>query len=196
MYKKIKKDTKWSILHHGKFNTNNIKNELLSYNEEWFLDTSRQELGSVHIKTQMYRVCQTDYNWKPGTPIETTYHNSLKNDDSKKELELIFNELEAYYSGKIIRCEFIKMLPQSEILKHVDGGALLAYSRRCHIPITTNPNITFTVMNNTIHMIESNWYEINNQMPHSVSNPTNTERIHLIIDILPDEMLQLDKIGE
>lgn len=44
-------------------------------------------------------------------------------------------------------------------------------------------------MDNTIHMEEGGWYEINNQMPHYVSNPTDFDRVHLIIDILPDDMI-------
>ena len=46
-------------------------------------------------------------------------------------------------------------------------------------------SITFTVFNNSLHMEESGWYEINNTLPHSVSNPTDIERIHLIVDVLP-----------
>jgi hypothetical protein len=44
-------------------------------------------------------------------------------------------------------------------------------------------------MDNTIHMKEGIWYEINNQLPHSVLNGSNVDRVHMIVDILPDEML-------
>lgn len=193
MYKRIKKDTKWTIMHLGMFRTDEITRELLSYQDEWLIDTSRQEMGTVHSKTQMFRICETDYHWVPNTPVETIQRNSLKNDKAKLELKDIFIKLERYYSGKVIRCEFIKMLPNSQILRHTDGGPILHYSRRVHIPLVTDPKITFTVMNNTIHMEKDQWYEINNQMPHEVNNPTNIERIHLIIDILPDEMLYFDQ---
>jgi hypothetical protein len=191
MYKRIKKDSKWSIIDQGQFKIDGILNEILGYTDEWFLDLSRQALGAVHTQTQMYRICETDYAWAPGTPIETFYRNDLKTHTAQEELSNIFKYLEDFYSGTVIRCEIIKLLPNSEVLKHTDGGALLHYSRRVHIPILTNKKITFTVMNNTVHMEKGRWYEINNQMPHSVSNPTDQERIHIIIDILPDEMLQL-----
>ena len=96
-----------------------------------------------------------------------------------------------YYSGKVIRCEIIKMDPKSHIGKHTDGGPILHYSRRIHIPIITREEIKFTVMDNEVHMKEGGWYEINNQLPHSVDNPTETHRVHMIIDILPDDMLLL-----
>ena len=80
--------------------------------------------------------------------------------------------------------------------KHTDGGALLHYSRRIHIPIITSEKITFTVYNNTIHMKKSNAYEINNQLPHSVNNPTDIDRVHIIIDVLPDDMKNYLKIND
>ena len=193
MYKRLKKDSKWTIIKHGNFLVDKIIDEVSGYSSEWLLDTSRQELGSVHIKTNMYRICETDYAWIPGTPIETFYRNYMKTPAAQKQLDRIFTDLQEFYSGNIIRCEIIKLMPFSEVLKHTDGGALLHYSRRVHIPLITDKDITFTVMDNTIHMEPGGWYEINNQMPHSVNNPTDKERVHIIIDILPDEMLQLDK---
>ena len=32
-------------------------------------------------------------------------------------------------------------------------------------------------------------YEINNQLPHSVKNPTEKDRVHIIIDIMPYDMI-------
>jgi len=190
MYKRLKKNTEWSILKLGKFEIKEIKNEIEKFSEEWLLDQSRQKKGYTHTDTEMFRICETDYEWAVGDPIKTNYVNSLKNELSNKELKKIFNDLENYYSGKIIRCEFVKLKSKSYIRKHVDGGALLHYSRRVHIPIITKKLITFTVMDNTIHMEEGGWYEINNQMLHSVSNPTDFDRVHIIIDILPNDMLE------
>jgi len=189
MYKRLKKNTEWSILHLGHFEINHIKDEISNFSNEWLIDQSRQEKGYTHKSTQMFRICETDYDWIVGDPVETNYVNLLKNSLSDQELKKIFIDLESYYSGKIIRCEFVKLNSNSYIPKHVDGGALLHYSRRVHVPIITKDLITFTVMDNTIHMEEGGWYEINNQMPHSVSNPTDFDRVHLIIDILPDDMI-------
>lgn len=193
MYKRLKKNSQWSILELGSFEISNIKKEILSYDEEWFIDTSRQEKGSVHKYTNMFRICSTDYDWEPGTPVETIYSNKLSTISAQQELDSIFKQLEEYYSGTVIRCEFIRMKPFSNVDKHTDGGPILHYSRRIHIPIFTKKEVTFTVMNTEINMEEGNWYEINNQLPHSVSNPTDIKRIHLIIDILPNDMLNLRK---
>ena len=189
MYKRLKKDTKWTIQELGKFNINSLKAEVLNFSEEWSLDQSRQDIGDTHKNTEMYRICATEYDWEPGKPINTIKYNSFKSSESVNELLDIYKQLAYYYCGKVIRCEVIKLKANSEVLKHTDGGALLHYSRRIHVPLITNDKITFTVFDNTVNMKEGVWYEINNQLPHSVSNPTDTDRVHLIIDVLPDDMI-------
>ena len=156
MYKRIKKDTKWTIQELGFFKIDSIKKEVLNFKEEWLKDISRQSIGTTHMNTEMYRLCATDYEWIPGTDLITEYVNELKFEESKKELFAIYNKLEYYYSGKIIRCEFVKLKANSEVYKHTDGGPLLHYSRRIHIPLITNDLTTFTVMNNEMHMKEGN----------------------------------------
>ena len=195
MYKRIKKDTKWTIQDIGLFSISNIKNEVENFEQEWLLDISRQNTGMTHKNTEMFRICATDYEWIPGSPIITESINELKNKDARNELLLIYKNLEEKYSGKIIRCEIIKLKKFSEVYKHTDGGPLLHYSRRVHIPLITHPDVTFTVMDNTIHMIEGRGYEINNQLPHAVKNNSNCDRIHIIIDILPDDMINYG-VGE
>ena len=188
MSKILKKDTKWSILELGQFNVSGLEAEISKFDLEWKIDTSRQDNNYTHSNTNMYQICYTDYNWSPGSSIVTNQVNNLKTPKAIKELLDIYNELEYYYEGKIIRCEIVKMLKNTKIPKHVDGGPLLYYSRRVHVPIITNKKITFTVMDNTIHMKKGGWYEINNQLPHSVNNETDIDRVHIIIDVLPDNM--------
>lgn len=190
-YERLKKDSKWTIIELGSFNINDIKDEVSNYNEEWFIDTSRQDNMVVHGQTQMYRICATDYDWIAGSPVNTIQYNSLKTEKAKKQLQEIYSTLEDYYDGKVVRCEFIKLPARSKVLKHVDGKAMLHYSRRVHIPLVTADGVMFTVNNNSINMKKGIWYEINNQMPHSVDNPSDIDRIHLIIDTLPNKMLYL-----
>ena len=188
MSKILKKDTKWSILELGQFNVSGLEAEISKFDLEWKIDTSRQDNNYTHSNTNMYQICYTDYNWSPGSSIVTNQVNNLKTPKAIKELLDIYNKLEYYYEGKIIRCEIVKMLKNTKIPKHVDGGPLLYYSRRVHVPVITNEKITFTVMDNTIHMKKGGWYEINNQLPHSVNNETDIDRVHIIIDVLPDNM--------
>jgi hypothetical protein len=190
MYERLKKDTNWSILKLGDFKTNFIKDEIINFNEEWYLDDSRQKKYYTHQNTQTFKFLSSNFEtWFPGSDIEVVKHNELKTNKAKEQLNSIFNILKEYYCGIIISCEAVKLLKNTNVRIHVDGGPLLHYARRIHVPIITNKNISFTVMDETIHMKESGWYEINNQMRHGANNPTNEDRIHLIIDVFPDNMI-------
>lgn len=197
MYKRLKKDTKWSIIDLGKFKIDSIKSEVLQFSEEWNWFTTRQKTFYTHRDTQMFPICLSDEtNWDPRNNVEVTQMNRFKNEESNFEIDAIFTKLKEYYSGEIIRCEVVKLPARTNIRTHVDGGPLLHYSRRVHIPIITNENVTFTVMRNTINMEEGTWYEINNQMTHAANNNSDLDRVHIIIDILPNDMLQYTKIGD
>lgn len=190
MYERLKKDTKWSILKLGNFKTNFIKDEIIVFDKEWDLDISRQNKYFTHVNTKVFNIISSNFeNWHPGSKIEVVKHNQFKSIKANNQLNIIFDILEKYYCGIIISCEVVKLSKNSNVRVHVDGGALLHYARRIHVPIVTNKDITFIVMDNEIHMQESGWYEINNQMRHGANNPTDQDRIHLIIDIFPDNMI-------
>lgn len=190
MYARLKKDSKWSILTLGEFKINSIKEELSEYSSEWDIYTKRQESFYTHKDTKMFPIILTDeLGWKPGSEVEIKKYNDFNKEDSNIEINNIFKKLEEFYSGKVIRCEVVSLKPHTNIRMHIDGGPLLHYSRRVHIPVITSEEVTFTVMDTTINMKESVWYEINNQMKHGANNPTDNERVHLIIDILPNDMI-------
>lgn len=186
MQKEKKKNTEWTIDLVGTCEIAHIREDISNFSKEWLLDTSRQETYKTHKDTQMYQIRYMDYDWAEGMPIEIKEVNSLNSIESNKELNLIFKQLEVLYDGKVVRAEFINMESLSLVKPHVDGGSMLYVSRRCHVPIITNQDVYFTVLNNTVNMKEGSIYEINNGMPHSVENKSNQNRVHLIIDILPN----------
>jgi hypothetical protein len=194
MYKRLKKDTKWSILNFGKFEIDNIKKEVSNFSNEWDLFTLRQDTFYTHKSTKMFPICLSNISsWDPKEEVEVVQMYKFKNKSSNDEMDNIFNILKEYYSGEIINCEVVSLPANTKVRKHIDGGALLHYSRRVHIPIITNENVTFTVKDNTLNMQEGVWYEINNQMPHAVENNSDFDRVHLIIDIMPNDMINYIK---
>jgi len=196
MLNRLKKDSKWSFLEIEKFKIDEIKKEILQYQDEWLLDQSRQNTYLTHKDTETITLISSDYTWVPGKDLNKINKNLFKSDKANNEINKIYLDLENRYDGQIVRSEIVKLKSQTKIRKHVDGGAMLHYSRRCHIPIITNDRVYFTVNNNKINMIESQGYEINNTLPHSVENDSLQDRVHIIIDILPDSMLHYDKTGE
>ena len=182
-----KKDSTWGILELFNVEIDKVKDEVSQFDIEWKLDTSRQKTYVTHKDTEMYPIRFMDYHWEPGNPVDPIDVYSLKTITGISQLHNIFFILEKYYSGKVVRAEFVRMLPNTDVKRHVDGGPMLAVTRRCHIPIITNTNVFFTVYKDTMNMKEGMAYEINNSMPHSVQNASDEMRVHLIIDILPDK---------
>lgn len=181
-----KKDN-WGILHHGAFSVDQIKKEVDSYYDEWLLDTSRQDKYITHEKTFMYQLCELDYMWSMVEPGYRNTVNSFKTVGAQEQLKAIYDFLEEKFNGKVVRCEVINMSANSRIRDHKDRSDVLYYSRRFHIPLKTNSLCFFTVNNEKVNMLESNLYEINNIKWHNVENLSSKNRIHLIVDVMPNE---------
>jgi hypothetical protein len=119
------------------------------------------------------------------------YHFSplllLKKFPAILELLHIYKTLEYHVGGRVVRCEIINMNANSRIRDHKDRSDVLYLSRRFHIPLKTNAACFFTVNGQTVNMLEGILYEINNTKWHNVRNMSSENRIHLIVDVLPNE---------
>jgi hypothetical protein len=189
---KIKnKDSSWQFLKEKlPIDLSPIINDVLNFDEEWKLDTSRQDKLTTHKDTRMYQLRFISYLWQKGEGNNSININNMRSIEAQEIIEKIYLYLEEQYNGKVVRCEIIDMNGQGFIATHVDSGEFLSLGRRIHIPLITNKDVLFTVFNNTINMEVGNWYEINNSLPHSVKNNSNTRRIHIILDILSNEYLK------
>ena len=59
-------------------------------------------------------------------------------------------------------------------------------SHRIHIPIVTGENNIFLVNGELKNMQVGEMWEINNELPHMVENRSDEDRIHLIVDWIPN----------
>lgn len=105
-----------------------------------------------------------------------------------KELTKLTNTalqaLQTYVSGTPIRVFYAKLISGDSILTHVDNGDIFRVSHRCHLPIKAPAGIKFQCGKETYIPTAGEWFELNNCLPHSVSNMASSERLHLIVDIL------------
>lgn len=183
------KHSNWGFRDLGPVNIANIQKEIDLYLQEWLIDTSRQEEFETHEHTFMYAIKQLDYKYDLKSEIECKKINTLKEKQSQDELEQIVQILEKDAGGKAIRIEFINMKPQSRIRTHKDRSDLLYVSRRYHVPIKTNDKVVFKSGPESKYLEPGHAYELNNIKYHSVYNNSSDNRVHLIIDILPDQYL-------
>lgn len=184
----LDKRDNWGIKKYHKISINSIKSEVDNFIDEWFLDTTRQATYTTHEQTQMYQLRFFNYYWDTNNPGYYKDVNSFKKQESIKELQDIYDLLEKEYRGKVVRSELVNMFGNSRIRKHRDRTNMLFLCRRIHIPIKTNKDTIFMVNGEIESMAEGYIYEINNSKIHSVENKSNENRIHLIIDLLPDSI--------
>jgi quercetin dioxygenase-like cupin family protein len=78
----------------------------------------------------------------------------------------------------------------AEIKPHRDrGGSLEDGLARLHIPIVTDPAVVFTLDGEDVHFgVGATWY-MNANCLHAVRNGSPRERVHLVLDCVPNDWL-------
>lgn len=171
----------------GPIEIDSIYEEVAGFYSEWLIDTTRQNAFETHQHTFSYEMMSMDYLTGIELPLVCQVKRSLVSDKSNIELQNIYDSLEQLVGGKVIRSEFISMNPKSRIRTHKDRSDILYVARRFHIPIKTNIDVAFTTGGETRHLEQGKLYELNNIKYHSVNNNSNESRIHLIVDVLPEQ---------
>lgn len=190
MLKLPDKNTSWNYQYGSlPVDLSSIIQEIKSFEEEWLRDTSRQDKLATHKDTKMFQLRFMSYHWELGQGNTSYDINYFKNKESNESVNAIYEYLENLYDGKVIRGEIIQMNKHSGIKPHVDGGVMLQLGRRIHIPLITNPKVIFEVFGEKKYLEVGSWYEINNIIPHSVINDSEYDRVHFIVDLMPNKHL-------
>jgi hypothetical protein len=170
----------------GNVNVDELKKNILAQPSElWDEHTYRQTRSETHAKTKTLEVI-----WDKQSLVHGTKQNKIHQNYYLFEMEAFLNNLRPLYKseygyGEFIRVLIVKLFNNSIILPHVDQGSSLSNSKRTHIALITNNDITFTVNDEVKNLKEGEIWEIDNTKVHSVENPTDLDRIHLIIDWMP-----------
>lgn len=164
-----------------------IKSKVEKFSQEWEIDTSRQSTvyegrPNPHVNTNTYIIQNSSLQWERGT----TFVKETLDKDMYDLVYPIVKELEDRMVGQSARVLLIKLNANSKVFVHKDSGDYLSTVRRFHIPIITNESVFYTVGGEEIHMEEAKCYEINNMKMHSVNNESEFDRVHLLIDIMPE----------
>jgi hypothetical protein len=171
----------------GEYDISGILDIALSLDKEWNINTSRQnevyeDRVNPHLYTNTYIIQNHPLDWIFETPIMS----EVLDKKAFQALSHIIEDLEEKIVGKAARILLIKLGAKKNVALHVDNGDYLSTVRRFHIPLVTNDLVSYTVKDETIHMKNSECWEINNLKYHSVKNDGDEDRIHLLIDILPE----------
>lgn len=167
----------------GSCNINSLKTKISQLSEQdWLEHQLRQKVFEAHKHTNTLEILW-DINSLNSNAVGKVHNNFFK-----LGIESILNKIEPLYQSMYGRGYFVRILitrlkPNTIITPHIDGGDSLVNCKRTHIPIKTSPECTFIVGGEKKHMKEGEIWEINNgNKTHSVENPSNQHRIHMIID--------------
>jgi quercetin dioxygenase-like cupin family protein len=81
--------------------------------------------------------------------------------------------------------------PGAKIHEHTDpGGGFEDGLARLHIPIVTHPAVLFWLDGEPVHFTAGGTWYMNANCRHRVDNPSAINRIHLVLDCLPNPWLR------
>lgn len=184
-----KAEEDFNLRKHAQYDVSAIKNYVANFSDEWLIDTSRQKMSHTHQYTNTYYVYKNNLRWKSGEEFVTT---KISNDEVLLGLlEPIISDLERIHNGVRGNVLLIKLTAHEDIPLHEDSGNYLMFSRRNHIPIITAGDVIFGVGSERVNMQEGECWEINNYRFHWVDNNSDIDRVHLLIDIMPNDELNI-----
>jgi aspartyl/asparaginyl beta-hydroxylase (cupin superfamily) len=99
-----------------------------------------------------------------------------------------FQQVLAAFNCPIQTARLLSLGPGSRILEHTDdflGGE--DGLTRIHIPITTDERVEYIVGSNRLVMNEGEAWCINFSLPHRITNASDKDRVHLVIDFRINE---------
>ena len=177
----LKNNANYRII--DRFNVAEIANEIAFLGESvWRINETRQKEFPNHKETQSIFIKDFPFEWKGhGYQLVDFSISGNLNPLTNK----IINKLENHFNGKVGKCLYISLPAGKKVYPHRDYGYYLTNVHRCHIPIITNDRVEFFLNGEIVNMITGVCYEINNFNEHGVDNKGDSDRIHLLVDIIP-----------
>ena len=163
-----------------------IKRKLAKIPERAWHGSGREKTYEVHKQTRALLLIHDD-DFRHYNP---TYHDLYS--DFRKELKPIFDFIAEHFNhdGYVVRALFARLKAHGRIDSHTDGLFSLLKCHRIHIPIVTNDQVVFTIGGEEKVLGEGEMWEINNATLHAVDNRSDEDRIHLIVDWVPNSTVR------
>jgi tetratricopeptide (TPR) repeat protein len=179
------------------FDVKTIREKVAQLPAEKWLESERERLFDVHRDTQaLLMVHFEDHKYRKPEYRELYF-------ELQDAVAPVVDYVSNYYrnNGFVVRLILAKLAAGGKIPKHTDAGYSLLNCHRIHLPIVTNENVAFHVGGEEINMQVGELWEINNGTVHGVENRGTEDRIHLIVDWMPnhsgkpeEELLAADRL--
>lgn len=101
-----------------------------------------------------------------------------------------FQQVLAVFECPLEAVRLMRLTAGSIIKPHTDHDLCLEDGHaRLHVPVQTNPHVTFTINNSPMTMKAGECWYLRFADEHSVKNLGETDRIHMVIDVRVNDWL-------
>lgn len=191
-FKKLLNKQKNFLLMKNDINVTQLTHEAKQIATEIWAASNRNKRFEVHSDTQSVHFI-FDHNFAHFNPTYlSSYYHFIH------LLQPIENIISEYFKsdGFIGRLIMAKLSANGEIPPHIDTGYSLLHCHRIHVPLVTNENVIFTIGGEGRNLKVGEMWEINNATVHGVENNSNEDRIHMIIDWIPNSTVRAEDRAE
>ena len=182
------------------FNIDELVNYIANFNKEWNT-TPELVMNRLDSPVDVVTIFKVPLYFNPNTnstePLQPI--RVIKDDKLYDLISPIIKKIESIYNSKHARIWLAKLNAKKEIPLHVDStdsqnnkrfdGDYSINIHRIHIPLITNKDVIFNINGEVKNLRTGECWEMNNNIPHSVQNNSDMDRVHLVIDILPEKWI-------
>ncbi|MCY1022391.1 aspartyl/asparaginyl beta-hydroxylase domain-containing protein [Pyxidicoccus sp. MSG2] len=102
-----------------------------------------------------------------------------------------FQEVLAAFQCPIGSARLLKLAAGAVIREHTDYNLGFEDGEvRLHIPIVTHPDVAFFLSGRRVVLQPGECWYLDFNLPHRVENPSDTDRVHLVLDCVVDDWLR------
>jgi hypothetical protein len=162
------------------FSPEELVSELNGLNEKWVM-----HFNQAHYEGEWSALPLRSVNGGLTNVIPSNSKGDVFSDTVLMEQCPYIKSILAYFPCEHKATRFLKLKPGAVIKEHTDAD--LSYElgeARIHIPIITNPQVEFYLDNERVDMLPGTCWYMNFNLPHRINNFGNTDRVHLVIDII------------
>jgi len=164
------------------YDTRPLREKIVQITDEVWAESDRSERFKVHRQTQTVLLIKYLEGVSTKPEIQPPYA------EFEELLRPVVDYIANYYqdNGFVLRILLTKLTAGSKIDEHVDFGYSLLNVHRIHIPIITNEDVDFYVGGTKKQMRAGEFWEIDNARKHAVENNSDEDRVHMIVDWMPN----------
>jgi Tfp pilus assembly protein PilF len=168
---------------HDGFDVKPLIKKITGIPQSSWRESGRERRFEVHRATETLLLIQFEdglHTWPEALPSHQEF---------AEELSVVTERISAFYRdrGFVVRMLFAKLLAGGSIPMHSDSGYSLLNCHRIHIPLITTEDVIFHVGGEDRCLLAGEFCEIDNSQNHAVENRGRHDRIHLIVDWMPNQ---------